>query len=218
MVASVDGQVTAGGKATSIGSDTDRHTMRNLRANSDAVMVGANTLRAEKISLGLDDNASQGPQPLAVILTASGDAPLRANLVSYENQTVLVVVNDTIAEERAEALGTGVTLLRIEAASDGRPHLLKTLQSLKRDHAVERLLVEGGPTLNRAMISGGLVDELFLTLAPKLLGGGALGTQTILSGDLPAPKALRLISSHLASDELFLRYALSRTASTHAPS
>jgi hypothetical protein len=46
MVASVDGQTSTGGKASKIGSDIDRHTMRNLRSNSDAVMVGADTLRA----------------------------------------------------------------------------------------------------------------------------------------------------------------------------
>jgi 5-amino-6-(5-phosphoribosylamino)uracil reductase len=106
-------------------------------------------------------------------------------------------------------------VLRIEAASDGRPDLLKTLQVLKRDFSVERVLVEGGPTLNRALISAGLLDELFLTLAPKLLGGAASEAQTILSGDLPVPETLSLISAHLADDELFLRYAISRATSVH---
>ena len=206
MVASVDGQVTIGGKASSIGSDSDRHTMRNLRASSDAVMVGSNTLRAEKLSLGLDD-VSRG-QPLAVILAASGEVPLRANLLANEEQAVLVVVCDEIPDERAEALRAEATVLRIEAASDGRPDLLKTLQALKRDYAVERLLVEGGPTLNRALISAGLADELFLTLAPKLLGNPAAEAPTLLTGDLPTPQALSLVSVHLVADELFLRYSI----------
>ncbi len=214
MVVSVDGQAAVGGKAHHIGSDADRHTMRNLRANSDAVMVGANTLRAERLSLGLDDETSPDSEPLAqplgVILTTTGDVPLQTNLVFHESQTVLVVASGEIPEHRAEALSARARVLRVTATSDGHPDLSKTLQVLKQDYAVERLLVEGGPTLNRALISAGLVDELFLTLAPKLLGSITTDARTILGGTLPAPEDLRILSAHLAADELFLHYAISR--------
>ncbi len=216
MVASVDGQAAAGGKASRIGSDVDRHTMRNLRANSDAVMVGANTLRAERLSLGLDDTSPEAAQPLGVILTTTGDVPLQSNLVFHENQTVLVVASAAIPEDRAKALRARAIVLHIPTTGNGRPDLLKTLRALKRDHAVERLLVEGGPSLNRALISAGLVDELFLTLAPKLLGSCAPEARTILGGALPAPEDLRLISAHLAADELFLRYAISSNVASGA--
>ena len=208
MVASADGQTSIGDKASKIGSDIDRHTMRNLRSNSDAVMVGADTLRAERLSLGLD-KSSQGAQPLGIILTTLGDVPLESNLIFHEGQTVLVISSDAISKERAEALGQKAKVLRIAPARDGRPDLSKTLQTLKRDYAVERLLVEGGPTLNRALISAKLVDEIFLTLAPKLLGADASsGTGTILRGALPAAVDLHLLSAHLAGDELFLRYSV----------
>jgi 5-amino-6-(5-phosphoribosylamino)uracil reductase len=60
------------------------------------------------------------------------------------------------------------------------------------------------------LISAGLVDELFLTLAPKLLGSDtAQESRTILSGVLPATVDLRLLSAHLVADELFLRYTVS---------
>jgi 2,5-diamino-6-(ribosylamino)-4(3H)-pyrimidinone 5'-phosphate reductase len=210
MVASVDGQTSLGGKASKIGSDVDRHTMRNLRANSDAVMVGADTLRAERLSLGLD-KISRGEQPLGVILTTSGDIVLETNLVFHEEQTILVVSSGAIPEERAEALSQKAKVLRIAATHGGRPDLSKTLQTLKRDYAVERLVVEGGPTLNRALISAELVDEIFLTLAPKLLGSGAaMEPRAMLNGALPATVDLRLLSVHLAADELFLRYAIPR--------
>ena len=208
MVASADGQTSIDDKASMIGSDIDRHTMRNLRSNSDAVMVGADTLRAERLSLGLD-KSSQGAQPLGIMLTTLGDVPLESNLIFHEGQTVLVISSDAISEERAEALGQKAKVLRIAPARDGRPDLSKTLQTLKRDYAVERLLVEGGPTLNRALISAKLVDEIFLTLAPKLLGADAIPeTGTILRGALPATVDLHLLSAHLAGDELFLRYSV----------
>jgi 2,5-diamino-6-(ribosylamino)-4(3H)-pyrimidinone 5'-phosphate reductase len=212
MVTSADGQATVGGKASKIGSDVDRHTMRNLRANNDAVMVGANTLRAERLSLGLDETL-QGAQPLGVILTTTGDVPLESNLIFHESQTILLITSRELAEDRAEALSKKAKVLRIATTSGGRPDLSRTLQALKREYAVERLLVEGGPTLNLAMISAGLTDELFLTLAPKLLGRDtAQEARTVLSGALPAAVDLRLLSAHLAAGELFLRYAISNDA------
>ncbi len=212
MVTSADGQATVGGKASKIGSDVDRHTMRNLRANNDAVMVGANTLRAERLSLGLDET-SQGAQPLGVILTTTGDVPLETNLILHESQTILLITSGELSEDRAEALSKKATILRIATTSGGRPDLSRTLQALKREYAVERLLVEGGPTLNLAMISAGLTDELFLTLAPKLLGRDtAQEARTVLSGALPVAVDLRLLSAHLAAGELFLRYAISNDA------
>ena len=208
MVTSADGQTSIGDKASKIGSDIDRHTMRNLRSNSDAVMVGADTLRAERLSLGLD-KSSQSAQPLGIILTTLGDVPLESNLIFHAGQTVLVISSDAISKERAEALGQKAKVLRIAPARDGRPDLSKTLQTLKLDYDVERLLVEGGPTLNRALICAKLVDEIFLTLTPKLLGADATsGTGTILRGALPATVDLYLLSAHLAADELFLRYAV----------
>ena len=215
MISSVDGLVAVEGKASRIGSEIDRHTMRNLRASSDAVMVGANTLRAERLSLGLDETSPgvQQPrraQPLAVVLTTTGDVPIETNLVFHEGQTVLVISGGPIPEDRrAEVLRANATVQRVPATSSGRPDLSRALEILKREHAVERLLVEGGPTLNRALISAGLVDELFLTVAPKLLGAPAQGSATILAGALPASVDLHLLSAHLAADELFLHYTLS---------
>jgi 2,5-diamino-6-(ribosylamino)-4(3H)-pyrimidinone 5'-phosphate reductase len=74
-------------------------------------------------------------------------------------------------------------------------------------------LVEGGPGLNHALISRNLVDELFLTVAPELLGGTVEQSLTLLRGPaLPARDrpTLDLVSIHLADGELFLRYSITR--------
>ena len=185
MVSSVDGKTSVGGQASRIGSRIDRQTMRNLRSHADAVMIGANTLRAEKLSLGLDGPSGK-PQPLAIIATTTGDVPLQSNLLLGEGQEVLLL-------SPAEMVDFG-----------------EALMMLKSEHGVDLLLVEGGPTLNHALISRGLADELFLTLAPKLLGSGISDSRTILEGgplppETPAPE---LLAVHLAGAELFLRYAL----------
>lgn len=175
-------------------------------------MVGAGTLRAERLSLGLDET-SGGPQPLAVILSGRGDVPLDTNLVDHEGQRVLVISSAAEASGgfARERLGARAETLNIPAAPDGYPDPAEALQALKHDYGVGRLLVEGGPSLNHALISHGLVDELFLTVVPKLLGADPtdpIDAKTIITGALPAPASLRLVSVHLVADELFLRYAL----------
>jgi 2,5-diamino-6-(ribosylamino)-4(3H)-pyrimidinone 5'-phosphate reductase len=198
MVSSVDGKTAIGGKAARIGSQIDRQTMRNLRSHADAVMIGANTLRAEKLSLGLDDPA--GPQPLAVIATSSGDIPLESNLIVGERQEVLVIAPENITVRSGER--------RVPTDRSGNIDLREALKILKAEHAVDLLVVEGGPSLSHSLISQNLVDELFLTLSPKLLGGTSYQALTILDGPALVARDMKLLSAYLADNELFFRYAL----------
>jgi riboflavin-specific deaminase-like protein len=206
MVSSVDGRSAIGGKASRIGSETDRRAVRTLRSNVDAVMIGANTLRAERLSLGLDD-PSFGPQPLAVIATRTGyDLPLRRNLIVGDGQEVLVISTQRAPENLDDRLRARV--LRVPSTLSGTVDLGEALTILKAEHTVDLLLVEGGPNLNHALISANLADELFLTLAPKLIGGAVGESPAVLSGPALAARDVNLVSAHLASDELFLRYGL----------
>jgi 2,5-diamino-6-(ribosylamino)-4(3H)-pyrimidinone 5'-phosphate reductase len=220
MVASLDGKTTVGGKAGSIGSSVDRTLMRTLRARADAAMVGAGTLRAEKLTLAVPENlarerASRGlePQPLAVIATATGDVPLRENLLSSSPENLLVLLSPDVPEERLAALSSHASVEAVSRASGANSglDLNAALEVLKGRYAVEVLLVEGGPALNHALISAGLAEELYLTLAPKLLGGESPDALATLEGPIlgsqKGPKA-KLISVHLCGHELFLRYGL----------
>jgi 2,5-diamino-6-(ribosylamino)-4(3H)-pyrimidinone 5'-phosphate reductase len=216
MVSSLDGRTTVQKKAARIGSETDRQVMRTLRSKADAVMIGANTLRAERLSLGLDEPAAS--QPIAIIVTNTGNLPLEGHLILHEGQKVLVLVPESCPEEAIRALGRCgdvVVLLRAPTMPDGAIDLRAAMEVLKEEHAVGLLLVEGGPTLNHALITLGLADELFLTLAPKLLGGSSSKELTILEGnplpqeeEKPPPPPAKLLSVHLAGDELFLRYKI----------
>lgn len=212
MVSSLDGKTAVEGKASRIGSETDRQAMRTLRSKTDAVMIGAGTLRAEKLSLGLDE-LSSGPQPLAVIVTGTGDVPLRTNLISRERQEILAITAQDTPEDTLNRLEAHARVLRLPPTPSGAVDLGAALKILKAEHAVELLLVEGGPKLNHYLLSEELVDELFLTLAPELLGGTTEETLTILDGPrLPSgARSPMLLSAHLATgDELFLRYGVDR--------
>jgi 2,5-diamino-6-(ribosylamino)-4(3H)-pyrimidinone 5'-phosphate reductase len=205
MVSSLDGNTSVEGKASGLGTAVDRRVMRTLRSKAHAVMIGAGTLRAEKLSLGLDAE-DEGPNPLAVILSSTGDIPLERNLVRYGDQKVLVLLADNAGEAADARLGRHAEVIRVRTAASGGVDLASALEVLKRECGVERLLVEGGPTLNHALISAGLADELFITLAPTLLGNA--DASPILGGPLKESQNLQLRSTYLAHDELFLRYVL----------
>jgi riboflavin-specific deaminase-like protein len=210
MVSSVDGRSSVGGKASGIGSRADREAMRALRSHVDAVMVGAGTLRAEKLSLGLDDPGAR--QPLAVVVGGAGDTPIRERLVGRHRGVVLAVPRGS--SRPPATADTPFTVIETPVAGDGRGVDLRwLLEALRADHAVDRLLVEGGARLNRSLIDGGLAHELFLTIAPKLLLGPE---SSILSGDREdgpreKPRDLTLLSAYSAGDELFLRYRLDQS-------
>jgi 2,5-diamino-6-(ribosylamino)-4(3H)-pyrimidinone 5'-phosphate reductase len=202
MVSSLDGGTTVDGKAARVGSETDRQVMRTLRSKADAVMIGAGTLRAERLSLGLDEPAES--QPIAIVLTNTGALPMESHLIRHERQRVLVLVPESLPENAVSRLRRHADVLRAPTTPRGPIDLESALEILKAEHAVDLLLVEGGPTLNYALISRNLANELFLTLAPKLLGETSGEALTILAG--PAPRDVSLLAAHLAGDELFLRY------------
>ncbi len=93
-------------------------------------------------------------------------------------------------------------LVVVESGPEGRADLPTLLRSL-REEGVRAVLCEGGPRLHASLWSAGLVDELFLTIAPKLTGGGA---PRILEGELPGIEQLELAWLLEREGELFARY------------
>ncbi len=94
-------------------------------------------------------------------------------------------------------------LVVVESGPEGRADLPALLRSL-REEGVKALLCEGGPTLHGALQAAGLVDDLFLTIAPKLAGGIA---PRILEGELGDVVPLELVWLLEQDGELFARYS-----------
>ena len=216
MVSTVDGKVAVGGKAAGIGSRTDRLLMRQLRSRVDGLMVAAGTLRAEAVDPRVppdlvDRRVADGraAQPLAIAI--SGSLALDPNHRFFANgrDGTLVITTESAPEERAAALAERAQILRIGVDS---VDLESALRRLRGELGVERLLVEGGPSLNQALLDLDLVDEVFWTIAPKLAGGQGL---TLIQGDMPAigiAARLDLVSLFEHGGELFARYRVVRAS------
>jgi riboflavin biosynthesis pyrimidine reductase len=105
--------------------------------------------------------------------------------------------------KRAEGYaGLEKPLVVVESGPDGWVDLTALLRA-QREDGVRALLCEGGPTLHGQLQAAGLVDELFLTIAPKLSGGAA---PPILTGEIPSVVDLELAWLLEGDGELFARY------------
>jgi riboflavin biosynthesis pyrimidine reductase len=186
MVSSADGKATLEGRTAPMSAEADRELFHHLRTQADGILVGAGTIRAERYGRVTKTpelqakRESQGlrPDALAVIVTRSRDLPEDLPLLAQTPDSVRLVSD----------LADGLAELRAEG--------------------VRSLLCEGGPHLNATLFGEGLVDELFLTIAPTIAGPGE--NLTIVEGfALPGPVDLELLTVLEAGGHLFLRYRVS---------
>jgi riboflavin-specific deaminase-like protein len=209
MVSTADGKAVVEGRTRAISSPTDRTIFHNLRTQADAVMVGAGTIRAERYApIVKNDELREkrvreglAPDPLAVIVSGRLQLPVDVPLLQDPGSRVVVI---THSESELTGVRAQVEYVRPEPGPfDLRP----LMRRLREDFGVRSVLCEGGPTLNASLIPYGLVDELFLSIAPTLAGGE--DALTVLAG-APLPELVPLELRWALEDdgELFLRYTV----------
>jgi 5-amino-6-(5-phosphoribosylamino)uracil reductase len=180
-----------------------------LRGAVDAVIAGTVTMRTERYGRVIGDarrrrrrvEAGLTPEPLAVIVTRSGDVP--TDIPLFDEPEARVAIFTSTAVELA-AVRAQVELVRLDP---GELTFVTVMRHLRAEHGVRSLLCEGGPTLFGALVREAVLDELFLTLAAKLTGGGR-GPAISSGPELPEPAALRLIWALERAGSLYLRYRL----------
>lgn len=177
MVASIDGRAARNGKTKDLGGEADHQLFHALRERVDCVMAGAGTVRAEGYGR----------------VIKSEEARARRESRGLAPEPVLAVVS------RSGDVPLESAVIGADPAG--------LIEHLRSEHGVTSILCEGGPTLNSALLAGGLVDELFLTVSPQLLGG--LSPLTIVSGEeLDPPPELELVSLAEGGGDLLFRWRL----------
>lgn len=210
MVATADGAATVAQRTAPISNAADRQLFHELRAQVDAVLIGAGTVRTERYGRLVRDAARRerrvarglAPDPLAVVvsrgLNLQPDLPLLADPHSR-----VVVVTDNAADLPGCAAEVSYLRPRAGEALD----LAAMLARLRTEYGVCSVLCEGGPVLNAALLPAGLIDELFLALAPVL--AGSTGALSIVDrAPLTGPIGLELRWLLESEGQLFARYLL----------
>jgi riboflavin biosynthesis pyrimidine reductase len=182
IIASVDGSVQGvDGTSESLSNRADRAILGAIRAESDAVLVGAATIRTEGYLLPRTARLA--------IVTASGDLS-GARVGDEHDPTKILILAPESARERVHAtFGAPHTFVGVTADAVGRIDLPAALDAL-RLHGAESVVCEGGPHLIDQLMDAGLVGELCISTSPTWIGGG---TSLLASGDRRATP-LRLAS------------------------
>jgi riboflavin-specific deaminase-like protein len=211
FVASADGHAAFRGRSRWLSDDADREMFHGLREHVDAVLVGTGTLRTERYGRIVRDPerrhrraaAGLNPEPLAAIISRSGDVPLDIPLFTDPGSRVVVF---TSAGLDTSDLAAQVDVVHLDP---GELTLTTMMRRLRSSYDVRSLLCEGGPTLFGALLQEELVDELFVSIAPKLTGGGT--APAISAGpELAELRTLSIVWALEHEGTLYLRYALDR--------
>ena len=146
--------------------------------------------------------------PLRVIASNTGRLSARAPFFTSGLPMPVVFTTRRMATRTCTAL-TGMCDLYLHLSE--KVNLASALATLREDYGIKRLVCEGGGTLLRAMLAADLVDELHVTLCPRIFGGAKAPTLTGIAGDyLPRSTQLRLVEMLPAGDECFTRWRVVR--------
>ena len=221
MAMTADGKIaTANRTVSSFGSAHDHGHLLELRATADAVMAGARTVDSNLINLGPGPakfrrarlRRGLAEYNLRVIVSGSGSINPRAEVFKHRCSPIIILTT-----ERAST----ATFRRLRSLADdvkicGKMEInfRHALRWLGKKWGVKRLVCEGGGELNDALFRAGLVNELHLTVCPKIFGGRGAPTIADGSGFLKLAHAarLKLKSARRVGDEIFLVLALAPKA------
>jgi riboflavin-specific deaminase-like protein len=207
FVSSVDGGATADGLSGGLSGDADKRVFELLRRTTDAVLVGAGTVRSEGYGAMRVSDASvawrtaRGLSEHPVFVIVSGSLDLDPASEVFTKAPVLpIVVTTGTSREASRARFEG--LARVIVAGNEHLDVAAMLVSL-RELGLDNILSEGGPTLFGSLLESGAVDELRLTVSPVLVAGDA---KRISGGPLRHPIDARLDEILLSGDVMMLRY------------
>ena len=221
IVALGSGDLSGGGLISGF-HEPDRFVMGLLRALADVVVVGAGTVRGssghgwiaeyvhrESAGAFAAWRAAMGlaARPTTLIVTGSGDIPVEHGGLTDPTIPVVIATTPRGAERlRGARLGNHVA---VEAVGSGGALTGDDVISVAESRGARLVLTEGGPHVLGELVRDGVLDELFLTLAPQLVGRGAAGRLGLVEGVALAPEDSRwheLVSVRRSTDHLFLRY------------
>lgn len=183
----LDGKIATASGDSKISSKEDLVRVHNLRASVDAIVVGISTILADDPMLTV--RLVRGKNPVRVIVDSRGRIPIDSQIMRTASKIgTIVAVTDQAQEEKIHKLeDMGAQVMIISEGKKGQsaavPHGVNLKELFRRleKARLRKILVEGGGELNWSLLRLGLVDDLTVTIAPRI-AGGRLAT-TLVEGD-----------------------------------
>ncbi|WP_344314042.1 pyrimidine reductase family protein [Fodinicola feengrottensis] len=216
FVSSVDGAVAVNGRSAELSNAADRRVYRLGADLADVVLIGAGTAVAERYrgirpdEIGVQRRRRHGLSevpPVAVVTTGVSLPPDALVVTDVRVPTYVLTCASAPSDVRAAWAAAGAEVV---LAGQDRVDLAAALAELE-GRGLRRIAGEGGPHLFGSLLAAGLVDELRLTVSPKLVSGAA---GRIAAGPPLSPAPVRLASTLTDGDTVLLRYVFDRAQSS----
>ncbi|HIH37043.1 MAG TPA: 2,5-diamino-6-(ribosylamino)-4(3H)-pyrimidinone 5'-phosphate reductase [Methanocellales archaeon] len=176
----------------------DMKRVDGLRSGSDAIMVGIGTVLADNPGLTVK---SVEKNVIRIVVDSMARTPVDAEVLSRKGGPTIIAVSKSAPSERVEALREKAEVITV---GDERVSLSELLAELK-NRGIERLMVEGGATLNWSLISEGLVDEIYVYIGNMIIGGK--NAPTLVDGvGLKEPMKLELLSVERMDEGVLVKW------------
>jgi riboflavin-specific deaminase-like protein len=208
-----DGKVSTWNRTPSdFSSKRDKKRLLEIRSTSDALLVGSATIAADNMRMGLPDERLRAARvqrgqtefPLRAIVTNRGNIDPTLEVFRHDFSPIHIFSTERMTLTVRRRLEKKATL---HLQKNDFVDLTKVLETLLREHGAERVVCEGGPTLFKALLSNDLVDEICITLCPRIFGGAkALSLSGVAGEFLPKSTLCRICAMEVVEDECFLRY------------
>ena len=223
MAMTADGKIATANRAvSSFGTARDRQHLLELRASGDAVMAGARTVDSNKINLGpgpakyrrLRVKRGLREYNLRIIASRSGTVNPQSEIFKRRFSPIIILTTHRATAARLKRLHS----LADEVKVCGRKEInFRTVfRWLRKKWRVKRLVCEGGGEVDDALFRAGVVDELHLTICPRIFGGR--NAPTIADGlgvaRLSAARLLQLKSARRVGNEFFLVWKVKKGRQT----
>ena len=172
---SLDGQIATLQGNTLLSNSKDWIRVHHLRAESDAIMVGSGTIRADDSKLTVNEkliNKGIENHPIRVVVSLKGIIPLKSRVITHRPD-ILTLIATTSQCSQNQKKNLEEKGCHVITCGDGPlTDLIQLLYILKKDYHVKKLMVEGGSLLNGEMLNNQLIDEVQLAIAPVICGQG----------------------------------------------
>ena len=167
----VDGKIATTSGDSAISSRDDLIRVHKLRASADGIIVGISTVLADnpRLTVRLAGKRVKRKDPARIVIDSTGKIPLdsRILLTASRIKTIVAVTKLAHIDTLRKIKKTGAIVI----VSGSQTVNLKKVFSIIKQMGIRKILVEGGGEINWSLLRLGIVNELIVTIAPKIVGG-----------------------------------------------
>lgn len=206
----LDGKIATHTGSSNISGKEDLERVHEIRKDCDGIMVGIGTVLADDPRLTVHKiDAKPEDNPVRIVVDSKCRTPADARITNDDAKTIIAGANEYKEEFMASDAYETLKKRGVKFFFSGDKRVdLKSLMNYLHEEGIEKLMLEGGATLNFSMIKSGLIDEISICVAPMVVGGA--DAKTFFDGDgfntMDESVKLELIDYYPLGKDFILNY------------